>query len=115
MRLGRTREVHRDQMKSHVADSISGETYPLGTHTGGMQALGVEPTEYTVQEIRRHRRGMQGEWEFLTLWEGYDPKDATWEPLSSFIHRYAAPWVEYCRQKGLYPETTRMLRTVADQ
>ena len=39
---------------------------------------------YVVAGIAR-REYKQG-WKFLTLWEGYGVSEATWEPISAFIH-----------------------------
>ena len=89
---GRTQEVHLDQIKPHVADSITGRSYDLYHHQGGQEVLGVEPTEWEVKEVLRHRKGRGGQWESLTHWEGYDVKEATWEPVGHFIHRYSHPW-----------------------
>ena len=38
---------------------------------------------YLVKSVRRHRY-RQG-WRFLTLWEGFGVKEATWEPFSAFV------------------------------
>ena len=105
-------EVHLDQMKPHVADTITGRSYELYTHKRGIAPLGVEPDEWLVQDILGHRRGKNGQWEFLTHWEGYDRSEATWEPTGNFILRFSAPWVRYCHIKGLYPEMTKILRSI---
>ena len=38
---------------------------------------------YLVKSVLRHRY-RQG-WHFLTLWEGFGVKEATWEPFSAFV------------------------------
>ena len=38
---------------------------------------------YLVKSVLRHRY-CQG-WRFLTLWEGFRVKEATWEPFSAFV------------------------------
>ena len=36
---------------------------------------------------------------FTVKCEGWE--DPTPEPVGNFIHRYSAPWVRYCQEKGL--------------
>ena len=57
---------------------------------------------YNVERIE-NRTYKQG-WRFLTIWEGYEIKDATWEPIKSFLlpdgklnHKFQ----EYRLSKGL--------------
>ena len=115
LKPGRAQEVHLDQLKPHVADSITGQSYELYTHQGGMAPPGAEPEEWEVKDILRHRKGRDGQWEFLTHWEGCDPSEATWEPSGHFILRFSQPWVEYCHRRGLYPEMTGVLRSIPQE
>jgi hypothetical protein len=44
--------------------------------------------EYEVEEVARSRYNRRSKKvEYLTLWKGYSPADATWEPGTQFIHR----------------------------
>ena len=45
---------------------------------------------YVVAGIARHEY-KQG-WKFLTLWDAYGLSEATWEPMSAFIHVCRAPY-----------------------
>ena len=53
-----------------------------------------------MDHILKHKME-KGVLKFLTLWIGYRQGDATWEPISSFIHRYSTDLVTYARGHGL--------------
>ena len=38
---------------------------------------------YLLKSVLRHRYRLG--WRFLTLWEGFGVKEATWEPFSAFV------------------------------
>ena len=107
LRPGHTQEVHQDQIKPQVAGSITGQSYDLSNHRGGIVPLGIEPHEWNVKDILEHRRNRAGQQEFLNHWQGYDLREASWVPTTNYIQRYSWPWVKYCQQKGLYPEITK--------
>ena len=57
---------------------------------------------FMVEKIIKHKY-KQG-WRFLTMWENYGIDDATWEPISCFVHpdgRLNTIFKEYCEQHGL--------------
>ena len=57
---------------------------------------------YLVESVLRHR-DRQG-WRFLTLWEGFGGKEATWEPFSAFVlpeGHLTSVLVDYLSQNNL--------------
>ena len=104
-------EVHLDQLKRHIPDGITGRTYKLFHHQMTQPPEEAAIDEWNVEAILEHRRGRNGKWEFLTLWEGWGPEEATWEPMGHFIHGYNFPWVAYCKGKGLFREITGILKS----
>ena len=48
LKPGRAQEVNMDQLKAHVADSITGRSYELYTHQGGTATHDAEPGEWEV-------------------------------------------------------------------
>ena len=109
IRPNRCLEVHRDQMKRYVPDTIAGNSYGLFHHQLTEQPEEAGLDEWNVEAILGHRK-RNGKWEFLTQWEGWGPEEASWEPVNHFFHRYSYPWVDYCRGKGLFREVTEVLR-----
>ena len=105
----RIMEVHRDQLKRHIPDVITGKTSKLFHHqlTQPPEEAGMD--EWNVEAILAHRR-RNGKWEFLTHWEGWGPEEASWEPVNHFFHRYSYPWVAYCKGKGLFREISGILK-----
>ena len=50
------------------------------------------PDEWEVEKILRHRK-INGKWEFLTKWVGYEPGEETWEPVQNVIHSSVLSWL----------------------
>ena len=70
---------------------------------------------YLVKSVIRHRY-RQG-WRFLTLWEGFEVEEATWEPLSAFVlpeGRLNSVSVDYLSHNNL-GELLRLAETLASQ
>ena len=68
---------------------------------------------YLVKSILRHR-SCQG-WRFLTLWEGFEVEEATWEPFTAFVPpegRSNSVLVDYLSQNNL-GELLRLAETLA--
>ena len=68
---------------------------------------------YLVKSVTRHRY-RQG-WRFLTLWEGFGVREATWEPFSAFVlpeGRLYSVLVDYLSQSNL-GELLRLAETLA--
>ena len=89
-------QTHWDRMKLCVI----GENTKLYHYGPGYRPEGVATNEWNVEKILDHRM-VNGKWEFLTQWEGFDQGPLTWEPVGNFIHRYSYKFPEYCKQKGL--------------
>ena len=68
--------------------------------------------EYEVDHILKHKTE-KGVVKVLTLWKGYLREDATWEPVSSFIHRYSTDLVTYAKEHGL--ENLPVLKYLQDE
>ena len=100
---GRERAVHADQLKPHWEDEHSDQ--PLQLHHFRQTPVGEEvdreAAEYDVEDIVAHRVQADGTHEFLTKWTGYPAEESTWEPASSFILRFSAPFKAYCQRKRL--------------
>ena len=69
------------------------------------------PDEWEVEKIVKHRKGKDGNWEFLTKWVGYAEGEETWEPVGNFIHRYSGDFVKYCQNQGLRIDILAALKT----
>ena len=70
---------------------------------------------YLVTYVLRHRF-CQG-WRFLTLWEGFGVKEATWEPCSAFVlpgGRLNSVLVDYLSENNL-GELLRLPETLASK
>ena len=70
---------------------------------------------YLVKSVVRHRY-CQG-WRFLTLWEGFGVKEATWEPFSVFVPpegRLNSVLADYLSQKN-FGELLRLAETPASK
>ena len=87
-------------LKRYEPDIFSTQPTELHYHRRTVIDWEATPQEAIVEKILDHRRNAKGEYMFLTQWQGYDIHDATWEPVSSFIHRYNAEMARYCQEKG---------------
>ena len=70
---------------------------------------------YLPKSVLRHRY-RQG-WSFLTLWEGFGVKEATWEPCSAFVLPEGllnSVLVDYLSQNNL-GELLRLAETLASK
>ena len=74
--------------------------------------LDVEVDEWEIDKIVGHRQLPSGEYEFLVQWSGCDRSRAQWEPVGHFFHRYAEPFIAYCRSKNLL-STVNVLQHLA--
>jgi hypothetical protein len=106
-------EVHAAHLKPFVTDQpisaiLEEDLYHfLPTH----KPLEAAPGEWNVETIIRHRRRADGQFEFLTRWEGHEPHEDSWEPVNCFFPRYCYEIVLYCRQKGLKIDLASLLST----
>jgi hypothetical protein len=108
MHNGEERPVHATQLKNFKEDTQTGACIPLHFHRRTEVEPDVGPEEWEVEKIEGHRyKG--GVLQFLTRWKGFGKKEATWEPLKSFFHRWAAPIRPYLQHKGLLPDLVKAL------
>ena len=95
-------KAHRIFLKPYMEDTYNRDPIPLFYHRRTVVDENAEPDDFEVEEILDHKIGKNGEERYLTHWRGYSKHDATWEPPSSFLHRYSADFVRYCLRKGLH-------------
>ena len=88
-------------LKKYKPDFFNSNPRELYFHKRTVVDRETTPQEWVVDKILDHKVDSQGRYKFLTHWEGADEKDATWEPVNHFIHRYNSNWVKYCQEKGL--------------
>ena len=101
-------------LKPWAEDFLEENPLPLFFHQRTPLDPDATPDEWEVERIDGHRfRG--GKLQFLTRWTGWSEEERTWEPVGSFVHRYAAPFVKYCKENGLRIDVTEHLRTDADE
>ena len=104
IKSGETQMVHRDQLKTHVPDIISGKPTSLFSFKGGYRPMGISTGEGWIEEIFNHRKNAQGELEFLLRWKGNPPSEDSWEPESVLHDCVSIVLKEYCIQNMLsYP------------
>ena len=92
---------HRSFLKPFVEETFMGKPTPLYFHQRTVPDIEAAPDEWEVDKILSHRTTKKGELEFLTKWQGFDVKDATWEPVGNFFHRYSADFIKYIRHHKL--------------
>ena len=106
-------KAHRIFLKPDLEDKVYGKPLEHFFHKRVVQDTEGFPDEWIVERILGHRK-VSGKWQFLTKWEGFHEKDAQWEPVGSFIHRYSAELVRYCKERGLINNVIDYLSPVAD-
>ena len=92
--------AHRSQLKPFVSNDPQGESFPLHYFRLTPEEQAPGEGEWNVEKIIKHKETAKGPM-FLTKWEGFPISEATWEPINHFFHRYAAPFVTYCREHGM--------------
>ena len=102
--------AHRTFLKPHFDDEFSGTPLPLFYHRRTVLDDQMQPDEYIVEKILRHRTKPDGTHEFLTHWRGYPVEESTWEPPNHFFHRYSSDFVAYCRRHNMYQDVLRYLQ-----
>ena len=95
-------KAHRSFLKPYVEDTYNGNPIPLFYHRRTVVDAEAMPDEYDVEEILDHKFDKDGGERYLTHWKGFSKSEATWEPPSSFLHRYSADFIRYCLRKGLH-------------
>jgi hypothetical protein len=88
--------INQERMKPYVPPFM-GKQVPLFYHCPELQIPETE-NPYNVQEIVKHRT-RDGKRQWRVRWEGYGPKDDTWEPVGHFLPNYNKPWLEYNKKK----------------
>ena len=113
VKIGEDKEIAapRHFLKEYVEDRFNENPKPLYFHRRLVADPEMAMDEWLVDKVVRHRRKPDGRWEFLTLWEGCAPSEATWEPTNHFFHRYAAPLIKYITEKNLPVDIAQELRT----
>ena len=93
-------KAHRSFLKLYNEPKISGKGVPLYYYRRTEKIEDSMPDEWEVEKILRHRK-INGKWEFLTKWVGYEPGEETWEPVQNFVHRFSAELVRYCNSRKI--------------
>ena len=91
--------MHEDQLKPFLEDKYAGEAIPLHYYRGGGYDNQVRPGEDEVEEIRSHKRRVDGKLMLLTKWKGR-PR-AVWEVVGNFVQRYSGAMADYVRKHKL--------------
>ena len=106
---GILKKAPRRFLKLYVEDKWNAEPIPLFFHKRTVPQEHAQPDDYEVEKILKHRQQPDGTEEYLTLWAGHDPSEATWEPLNTFVPHYNSEWVKYLKEKKLHPQITKAL------
>jgi hypothetical protein len=96
---GRNMEAHISQLKPWFEDEEVHPLTPLFTYQPEVEKLQVD--EFEVDKILEYKRREDGTLWFLTLWKGYPESEATWEPTTSFIHRYSSDFSKFIRDHDI--------------
>ena len=99
LKPGAHHKAHRSQLKHHVEDTYHGQPVPLYYFSGRAPELEAATDEWRTKEIRGHRKGKDGELEFLVLWEEGDPTKPSWHPWRDFVYGVNSDILRYCREK----------------
>ena len=95
---GTQTDAHLDQLKAYVME----ERDEAGTQ---LEFRRTPPNLHETAKhgnIRDHRRGQGGPWEFLVEWEGLDPTEGTWEEARAFLRTgLLGPLWAYCHEHGV--------------
>ena len=86
-------------LKPYMTDTQNYNPKPLFYHRRTIIDTEAAPDEGNVECILGHRVNASGKYEFKTKWEGYSEREATWEPINHFFHRYSAPLIKYGRER----------------
>ena len=95
-------KANRSFLKPYVEDTYGGQPLPLFYHQRTPVDIEAGMDQWIVDKVIGHRiNKKKGSMEFLTLWEGQPPENATWEPVENFFPKYNTDFVKYCREKGI--------------
>ena len=92
-------DVHMDQLKPYIGDTLRGSCVHLYHHMTGYQPMAIATDEWDVDKILDHRTNKNGQLEFLTRWEGAE--EETWEPARIFVARYCYEFIKYLKDHTL--------------
>ena len=104
------KKAPRRFLKPYVEDKWNGSPKPLFFHRRTVPDTHTQADEQEVEEILDDRILPNGRREYLTHWVGEPREEATWEPVGSFVPRYNAGWVAYCKRKGILLELSQALQ-----
>jgi hypothetical protein len=95
-------------MKPCFNDNCLGQAVPLFYHKRTILDPEAQADEWIVDKILKHRK-KDGQWEFLTKWQGFDTESATWQKLGNFFHRFNSDLIEYAQKNNLNLNITHEL------
>jgi hypothetical protein len=101
-------KAHRSFMKPCFNDNCLGQAVPLFYHKRTILDPEAQADEWIVDKILKHRK-KDGQWEFLTKWQGFDTESATWQKLGNFFHRLNSDLIEYAQKNNLNLNITHEL------
>jgi hypothetical protein len=89
------------QLKFHLEDHFFGKPLPQNFEQGEAEDLEATPGKHAVKKILSHRKGPNGQWQFLVKWKGWDESDSTWEPIEHFFQWYVHEFFVYVEKANL--------------
>ena len=97
---GEVHAAHMDQLKPYVSDIEEDGLGNILEFKRKMDKKGQGPIR--LGEIKDHRSGIDGSWEFLIHWRGDDPSEGAWESPEIFVRSglLHALW-EYCNHQQI--------------